>query len=157
MQSSHRTPNSHALLTTLIRINANAESVTCTMLSVVDGHDNFPVTSLRILCVDDAPPKFLSPQCVEWSVVSGGGGGNVAQWSILGLAGERHEVQETQASGTISLCRTGEYKVRTICKILRLLRMEKWCDSSEDRRLLRTPSRLPMVGTVHSFPVFSFR
>lgn len=96
------------------------------MLCVVDGHDNFPVLSLRLLRADHTSTEFPSSKCAEWSVVSGGGGGNVAQWSILGLAGEtQEEGQEAEAAGTISLFRTGEYKVRVDRNYFAFLRTKK--------------------------------
>lgn len=97
-----------------------AEKLACSALAVVDSQDGFPIASLQILRAGHTDPdkyrcpsaeELPSPECTEWSVVSGGGGGHVVHWAILGLSGRDEGQAEQEKVGTVSFCKTGEYKV----------------------------------------------
>lgn len=118
------------------RLNLIAGNISHTVLAVVDAHDGFPVLGLRLLRSGRGNPTNASPSSLsspfsgchntgydddfstaaaEWSVVSGEGEGTVAQWSILGLAGEADkksvEEQGPRYPEAVSFYKIGEYKV----------------------------------------------
>lgn len=103
-----------------------------TALTVFDAHDAFPIFTLRLLrsgaAVDhEGATPSSSPQetlnlssgrdsrggdaTEDWTIVSGGGDGAVAHWSVVGLASTREIANGADEAG-VELHKTGDYEVR---------------------------------------------
>lgn len=109
------------------RVNPVAEKLSPIILSVADAYEESPVLSLSLRRAEEPTSEAISGGSsssrksdggvAEWSLVSGGGQGVVAHWSILGLTSEilreGEEINEYPPAGLIVFHKIGEYVVRS--------------------------------------------
>lgn len=108
-------------------MNPVAGDLKRTVLTVFDAHDAFPIFTLRLLrsggnsdgegVPPSLPPQPTAPDSTggsateDWTIVSGGGDGTVAHWSVVGLASPSEVAGGTEEAG-VELHKIGNYEVR---------------------------------------------